>query len=637
MKIAYKHLIKHIDDKPDIKEVSKKLFQLGHEHEIDNNNIIDIEITPNRGDCLSINGILRDLAAFYEINYLQDFYTKELSNLSLDFKNNSKDKCPYISFLKIEIEGEISSYKGELKDYFVDLNINKNNFFTDISNYVSYETGQPTHCYESDKINNSLSLDQIDGAFDFETLLDKKIILDDKNLVFLKDKEIINLAGVIGGKSTSCKPETKSALIECAYFIPEEIIGKSLKYDIQSEAAHKFERGVDAMAQEKVLRRFIKIVENHVTIKSIEHFVENYQEFKQASIPFNLSLINKIIGVNITSDQYIDYLNRLGFQTSLDNILIPSHRSDIRTQNDLSEEVARMIGYDQIPRKKIEISINSLKNEVLIENKIKGLLIDNGFYEVINAPFVADNLNNSIRVDNPLDMNREYLRTELKNSLVNNLLFNERRQKDSIKLFEISDTYSSSHGIKKDRVLAVIASGRVGKNYVDFSKRISKDYFASILDTLIPSNLLNFELISRDLLNTKSNNPIIYFELNLDSFLPDSFDYQPITQPPKNFNKYKLISEFPSSSRDISFSLTDFSQTQKLDLLVLNFKNELLKDIFIFDYFKNEKKNEIKIGYRFVFQSQSKTITDKEVDEVMNDIITATKDIDTINIPGLKK
>ncbi|MDB2582775.1 phenylalanine--tRNA ligase beta subunit-related protein, partial [Gammaproteobacteria bacterium] len=244
MKIAYSHLVQHIKENPSIKQISDSLFQLGHEHEIDGG-IFDMEFTPNRGDCLSINGLLRDLVAFYTVNLDHEIHSEKLNELSLDFENLSKEICSQISFLKLEIDQIPETYIGSLGNYFLDLSLNKNNFFTDISNYLSYETGQPTHCYDANTINGKLIFHEIDGDEEFETLLGKKITLRGKNPVFSLNNEVINLAGVVGGKSTSCSVNTKTVIVECAFFQPEAIIGKSVKYDIQSEASHKFERGVD--------------------------------------------------------------------------------------------------------------------------------------------------------------------------------------------------------------------------------------------------------------------------------------------------------------------------------------------------------------------------------------------------------
>ena len=166
-----------------------------------------------------------------------------------------KSICPQIAFLKLEIEQVPKVYKDSLDKYFSDFHLNKNNFFTDVSNYLSYETGQPTHCYDAAKMSGKLLFHEIEKNVEFETLLDKKITLTGKNAVFSLNQDIINLAGIVGGKDTSCSTDTKTVIIECAFFQPEAIIGKSVKYDIQSEASHKFERGVDPSCQQKVSQK----------------------------------------------------------------------------------------------------------------------------------------------------------------------------------------------------------------------------------------------------------------------------------------------------------------------------------------------------------------------------------------------
>tara|TARA_B100000287_G_scaffold418561_1_gene455704 strand:+ start:3647 stop:5557 length:1911 start_codon:yes stop_codon:yes gene_type:complete len=635
MKIAYKHLVKNIIGDPSIDEISDRLFQLGHEHEIEKN-IFNMEFTPNRGDCLSLNGLLRDLSVFYDVKASQEIYNEELKMLDIDFENLSQDICPQISFLKLEIDSIPDQYKDYLNDYFIDLDLNKNNFFTDISNYISYENGQPTHCYDADKINGKLVFQELDTDQEFKTLLGKKINLTSKNSVFLLNNKVINLAGVVGGIETSCSSDTKTVLVECAFFKPEAIIGKSVKYDIQSEASHKFERFVDPECQDRTIRRFIKIVDEHTNIKDISVIAYKFKQNKVTKIPIDSNKINQIIGINISQDTYLNHLSKLGFNINDEHIEVPSYRSDIETQNDLAEEIARIIGYDNIARNEITIPKGKISNIYDLENKLRFLLLDEGFYEVINTPFVGDGSSNSISVDNPLDSNKKYLRSNLIESLLENLLFNERRQKDSIKLFEISDIYTvKDNKINVTRKLAIIASGRAGHNYKDFSKKISKKYLTSIFKEILPGENLEFSLLNRELLNTKVKNEIICCEIDMGNFSSDVLSYKEISKPPESFIKYTPISSLPISIRDLSFSITDFTELDKLQEYILEFKHELLKDVFIFDYFYNEKNAEIKIGFRFVFQSADTTITEMQVNNIINVIIDHIEDIDGITIPGL--
>ncbi len=635
MKIAYKHLVKNIIGNPSIDEISDRLFQLGHEHEIEKN-IFNMEFTPNRGDCLSLNGLLRDLSVFYNVNSSQEIYNEKLKILDIDFENLSQDICPQISFLKLEIESIPDKYKDYLNDYFIDLNLNKNNFFTDISNYISYENGQPTHCYDADKVNGKLVFKELDTDQEFKTLLEKKINLTSKDSVFLLDDKVINLAGIVGGIETSCSSDTKTVLIECAFFKPEAIIGKSVKYDIQSEASHKFERFVDPECQDRTIRRFIKIVDEHTNIKDISVIAYKFKQNKVTKIPIDTNKINQIIGINISQDTYLSHLSKLGFNINDKHLEVPSYRSDIETQNDLAEEIARVIGYDNISRNEITIPKGKKSNIYDLENKLRFFLLDKGFYEVINSPFVGDGSSNSISVDNPLDSNKKYLRSNLTESLLENLLFNERRQKDSIKLFEISDIYNvKDNKINVTRKLAIIASGRAGHNYEDFSKKISKKYLTSIFKETLPSENFEFKVLNRESLNTKVKNEIICCEVDIANFSSDVLSYKKVSKPPESFIEYSPISDLPCSIRDLSFSIKDFTELDKFIEYILEFKHKLLKEIYIFDYFNNEKNDEIKIGFRFIFQSVDSTITETQVNDIINVIIEHTEEIDGITIPGL--
>jgi phenylalanyl-tRNA synthetase beta chain len=634
MKIAYSHLSQYIEENPTIEQISDSLFQLGHEHEIDSD-IFDMEFTPNRGDCLSLNGLLRDLAVFYTVNFNQEIYTEKLEDLQIDFVNLSESICPQISFLKLEIDKIPETYKNSLDKYFIDLGLNKNNFFTDVSNYLSYETGQPTHCYDASSMIGKLLFHEIEKNEEFETLLDKKITLKGKNLVFSLNDNVINLAGIVGGKSTSCSNNTKTVIIECAFFQPEAIIGKSIKYDIQSEASHKFERGVDPECHEKVLRRFIKLVGEHTNIKEMSIISYKFKDNPIHHLPVNVQKINQIIGINITENEYLNYLSKLQFDIEKGIIKVPSYRSDVKTQNDLAEEVARVIGYDNISKLEISIPNNEKKNYKDIENKLRFFLLDHGFYEIINSPFVSLSAEDAIKVDNPLDSNREYLRTNITNSLVENLLFNERRQKDSIKLFEISDVYSSNNRINKKRKLSIIASGRVGQNYKDFSKKINKKYLEMLFQKILPNEIFDFKIVSRELLDTKIKNEIVALEVNINSISSDILSYIEVSQPPETFAQYSPISDLPSSFKDISYSIKDYSKTQELQDLLLNYQSDIVKNIYIFDYFKNEKQKEIKIGFRFIFQSKKTTLNSAEMESVYNDIVNNSLKISGISIPGI--
>ena len=632
MKIVYQDLINHLSEKPSKEDLSKKLFQLGHEHEI-HGSIFDMELTPNRGDCLSLIGLARDLAVFFGKSNSIDLFDGDIEPLEINFENLSPKDCPKISFLEIEIEERKAEYKPYLENYFNTIGGNKANLFTDISNYISYELGQPTHCFEREAIKNKLIFENRECNDIFNTLLGSEVLLKDRNCVFCSNSEIISLAGVMGGASTACSLNTKKVLVECAYFNPESIIGKSIKYNLVSDAAHKFERGVDIASQEMVLRRFAKVVQDHAKIKSIRlnSYTEAYNQ--DLNIPIDANKINKILGTSLKNDEYLRHLKGLGFHI-LDEIKVPSYRHDIKTNNDLAEEIARVIGYNNI--KSIPIILQNVANNH--ENKVAKLqshLVNNGFSEVINFPFTPNKKKGSINIDNPLDSNRNNLRISLKDSLIDSLLYNERRQKDSIKLFEISDIYIKDKVIKQQKKLGLIASGRQGYNYNDFSKKLDKKYLNNFLNANNDKDIFEITEISRINLNTKKKDKIFYVEVPLEEIPMNFFSKLSAEQRSIDFIKYKPISEYPSSARDFSFVIEDLQVVHEILDKLDSISDEIIKDSFLFDYYKDDKRKIIKLGYRFGFQSHLKTLSDSEINKKVNEILSPILEFDRVSIPGM--
>ena len=635
MKISYKHLSRHLINEVSIETISDMLFQLGHENEVQGN-ILDIEFTPNRGDCLSILGLARDLNALTPSHQELEIFNGELNPLKLGFTNIATNACNKISFLYLEVDQINNNYEDYLENYFSDLNINKNNLFTDVSNYVSYELGQPSHAYDFEKIVGEIKLKFLEDNIEFQTLLGKKINLQKGDLIFEDDNEVINLAGLMGSQGTSCSQETKKVLIEFAFFQPDSLMGKSVKYDLNSDAAYKFERYVDPNLQEKSIRRFIQIISNHADISDMKMFSETFLDSPQRLIKFDARKINHILGTNISNQEIKEYLGKLSLEIADESIQIPSFRNDLETENDIAEEIARVVGYDNIIPSKLKINENYIGSHNL-EKYVSDFLRKKGLNEVINSQFSGINEKNCIVVDNPLDSNRKYIRTNLKDSLLENLTFNEKRQKDSIKLFEISDIYLSdgSGQIEKKKMLAIIASGRIGYNRRDFSKKINKNFIQNIFcdfDEKFVDEILN---IARHNVDSKSKDEIFYLEVELSRLAPYFKDYE-LSNETNKFVKYSDISEFPSSTRDLSVLVGRIEDIEKVSKIIDDHNASILVVRFLFDFYENKEKNEIKVAYRLIFQSKENTLSDKDVDKEMNKMVLKIIEIKNASVPGFK-
>jgi phenylalanyl-tRNA synthetase beta chain len=339
------------------------------------------------------------------------------------------------------------------------------------------------------------------------------------------------------------------------------------------------------------------------------------------------------LGTSLNKDEYLKHLKGLGFDI-LDEIKVPSYRHDIETINDLAEEIARVIGYNNIKSTPINLQkiADNLDGKVA---KLESLLVKNGFSEVINFPFTANKEKESINIDNPLDSNRNNFRISLKESLIENLLYNERRQKDSIKLFEISDVYTKDKEIKQQKKLGLIISGRQGHNYNEYSKKLDQKYLNNFLNESHGKDIFKIVEISRNSLNTKKKDKIYYVEIPLEE-IPDSFFSKLSTQRKAiNFIDYEPISEYPSSTRDFSFVIEDMQVVHEIIHMLNNISDEIIKDSFLFDYYKDDKRKIIKLGYRFIFQSHLKTLSDSEINKKVNKILSPILETDGVSIPGM--
>ena len=227
------------------------------------------------------------------------------------------------------------------------------------------------------------------------------------------------------------------------------------------------------------------------------------------------------------------------------------------------------------------------------------------------------------------------MRTNLKESLLKKLIYNEKRQQDSIKLFEISDIYTKINKISSARKIGIIASGRMGKNYINFSKKIDEKYFQKLISEILETKHISFEVIDRKNINSKIKEKIIYFEANIDDISDNILNKATKFKYPNEFIAYQKISEQPSSYRDISYSISEADDFMKLDDLISNYNNKYLKDCFMFDYYLDNKAGLLKVAYRFIFQSKSETLQENQVDEILNDIISITTKPASVDIPGM--
>jgi phenylalanyl-tRNA synthetase beta chain len=630
----------------------------------DKDSLINVEIPSNRGDCLNYLGIAREVGAklHKSIKYPSITITKtrhNVNNTSLNIYVQSNICYRYVGTVLSGIK--VSRSPKWLIDILNKSDIRSINNIVDITNYVMLETGQPLHAFDFNKFKSKNII--IRKAVENETILtidNKNHILDADTIVLANNKEILSIAGIIGGKHSSVDGNTTSILLESAMFDAIAIRRTSKKLNIATQSSYRFERnGTDYNMVDFASWRAIKLI-MEISGAHIESRVDiSTKKFIKSKILLNLNKIPTILGYHVKKDDIIKILKYLGVQTLETNNLtitctIPYWRSDIVEEIDIIEEIARLIGYDKIPyviQNNVSISTNkSLLPDIVkdMRNTLKCL----GFHEVLNSSFSEISTLSKFHLDyfykiiNPLSKENEVLRPSLLPSMYKNLLTNISYGVDSLSLFEYGKTFNKDGESKK---FAIIMYGNIWSEWwkwTDLNIVPKYDFYfcggiikhiLPIKDIYIINNHIHYSYYNSeqvvsilyknaiighfgalDSSITKHDNikgSVFYFEIN-----PDLIKYS------SNVSIYKLYSKFPFVKRDISIvadKSLKFIEIEKVIHEVVQTRN-ILKKYSLFSVYSNNKllgNNKISYSIRLLYQHNNKTLTNAEVDEDIQNLL----------------
>ena len=616
--------------------------------------VIDFELTANRGDLLSILGMAYELGAIYD---------KKVKDIDLTHKENKEDindsfkvevnteNCSIFTARKVK-NVTIKQSPDFIKSRLIASGIRPINNVVDISNYVMLETGQPLHFYDADKLDGKIEVRMAKNGEKLTTLDGIERTLHNENIVISDGKRAIGLAGVMGGLDTEITENTKNIIIESAIFDSVKV-RKTSNELIRSEASNRFEKGLDPnrtyMAQERACHLLEKYADAEV-VGGIAKYDTTSLEDKKIEIKFEE--INKVLGQNIPDSEILDIFRRLGFtyKTTLNGAIVsvPKRRIDISIKEDLNEEIGRIYGVNNIegilpalPMRKG--SYNKTTRE--IRNKMIGL----GLNETLSYILVAENEakqfckdeNESIKLLDPMSEDRSTLRNSMIPSLLNIYRYNESRYNKDVSIFEIAKVFNKKkENYYEEQHLAVLMAGEYyqgignSKN-VDFY--IIKGIAEEILDYLGYKNRYSFiadlTKIAKEFHPGQSavisvNNDIVgaigkvhpelakdvyVLEINLDKLLDKKVAKM----------KFKEISKFPSVNKDLSLVVNKNVESQELAKQIKKFAGSKLSEIKIFDVYTGSGISEDKksISFNLVFSDNDKTLNDEEINEIMKKII----------------
>ncbi|MDC2984646.1 phenylalanine--tRNA ligase subunit beta, partial [Candidatus Marinimicrobia bacterium] len=447
-------------------------FKIGEKLEVALNlkqdTIIDFDLTPNRGDCLSYLGIAREIAILESQNH-SIIRKKMIDSLFFEYSKNDEkvedlisinvedvEACPVYNgkIIKgINVKESPSWLKSKLKSH----NMKSINIVVDLANYVMLSLGQPMHTFDYDKIHsNQINVDFAKNDTNIKTLDSQIRKLSDKNLLIKDGHNPIAIAGVIGGQNTEIDSKTKNVFIESALFEPK-IVRKSAKsLDLSTDASRRYERSVDSELIEESLEILCGLIIKYCGGKACQGLLRsNDSTHIDHRVTFKLDNCNGYLGTNLKNQEVSDILHKVGIKNKYNkneyDCFIPSYRAhDVSRDVDIYEEIARVYGFDNIkPSNSFSVNFSSIKNDSDFNDNLKLNISSKGFIEHYSNSLLSDKEYNyfaekeGVFVSNPLNVNMKYVRNSIAVGLIRAVSFNQSRKIKNFKLFEIGATYKS--------------------------------------------------------------------------------------------------------------------------------------------------------------------------------------------------
>ncbi len=634
--------------------------------------IYQIGLTPNRGDCASVRGIARDLAA--KIN--KKIIIKHIKNQKGSYKSQiewkldsleNKNDCPFIIGRHFKIRQNKES-PNWLKKKLIDIGQSPISSLVDITNYILFDIGRPLHVFDANKIKGNLRLRRANDTESFIGLDKKKYDLNKNDLVITDNEKIVSLAGIMGGLNSCVDENTKEVFLEVAYFDPVTIARTGRRLNIMSDARYRFERGIDSRGLLEGLDKATELI-NKICGGTYSLLEEKGQSpYRKKSIKYKPKNFTRVVGYEIDIERQIQILESLEF--TVDNkendIFIvnpPSWRNDIDTENDVIEEITRIEGYDKIPYTDL---IENTNHKYKSFSKMKNLTIDLrekaanlGLSELITFTLISANkiyprckLKDELTLSNPISSELSVMRNSLFPNLLDAAAKNFAVGIESINFFEIGNVFFGQEYDDQKNFLAVLKSGYVDKKNWLTERRLT-DFFDLKSDI---SGLIDYLEIDKKIELRRSNSTwyhpgksadILVDETKIGSFgelhpsLKKVFNLKQKVMMGELYldkleNYYKLksdkkplkISRFLNIKKDFSFIISKDLPVQNLISVVKN-SSDLIGEVTVFDiYDANLKgKKNTSVAIEVEIKQKEKIFNSQEINELMNRIIDNVKKI----------
>lgn len=620
-----------------------------------NDNTLEVDLTPNRADCLSVYGIAREVAALRNIKlkplHIQNPVVEIEDTKEVFIK--AKDACKaYYGCIIRDVDNSVETPLW-MVEKLRRSGIGSISFLVDVTNYVLLLTGQPMHAFDLDKLEGGINIRYAEDKEKLTLLDETKVELESDTLVIADEKKALAMAGVMGGLDSAISDSTKNIFLESAFFVPEKIAGKARKYNLHTDSSHRFERGVDPQLAQQAMKLAIQLIVEIAGGKVAPIYGSEDADFLNSKRTIKLSVIklNKVLGTQFDFDYIANVLKSLHMtvnkidDTTLE-VIAPSYRFDMEIQEDLIEEIARFYGYSKLPEtmpqyKAQKVNISEEKESL---QSLKSKLVDRGYYETINYSFIDPKHDEyffderGIALQNPISQDLSVMRQSLIPGLLNTFKANINRQQNRVRIFEEGVCFfkNAEQRIESPKFAGLVfgdinpttwISNRVVdffdvKNDIEALCSHIKNLSFKICDDihwLHPGQSAYIYSGNERIGIVGVLHPTALKALQIKSKAPIVFELDLIKLTRKEIVKFEKFSKFPSVSRDISFLVANDSNISDILEPIKSLNIFSLKGIDISSMFAVSQG--FNVSVRFLFSDLNKTLEDEAINKFMNKII----------------
>ncbi len=625
-----------------------------------NDTLIEIDLTPNRGDCLSIAGVAREVKANNGISMtppaieavdsvIQDTFPLELLN---------PEACPH--YVGRIIRGVNANAESPLwmKEKLRRCGLRSISPVVDVTNYILMELGQPMHGFDLNKLKGGIRVRNAHAGEKFELLDGSEVECREDTLVIADHEKAVALAGIMGGQSTSVQEDTTDILLESAFFTPRYIAGKARSYGLHTDSSHRFERGVDPELQVTAINRATRLLVDIVGGEAGPVFEQTAPEHMPAkpSILLRHARVERLLGIPVSHQQVEKILQDLDmtFVSEAEGWMVtaPSYRFDINIEADLIEEVGRIIGYDNIPgtQEAVHAAMSDFSESRVEVNRMRNLLVDRGYFEAVTYSFVSPELQqilhpgqSTLTLSNPISSDMSEMRTRLLPGLIQAARHNLNRQQSRIRLFETGLCFIP-HGddlIQKPHIAAVIAGSRQAESWADEKNNVDFYDIKGDLQCLLALSKvedLGFRKTENEIMHpgqaadiyhngklvgfVGALHPNVLRALDIDQKL-FVFEIELEAIQSRKIASFSELSRFPSIRRDLALMVDETVTAQQLIDSINSLQSKIIQDVFVFDVYTGKEVTSFRksVALGLILQDFSRTLTDQDVEKTVSDIL----------------